>query len=954
MTTQYTTILKLALPIQGELSGTWGDVVNDNITQMVEQAVAGKAVINSWTNNAHTLTSADGTSSESRCAILDLTDTGTALSGVGSVVCPAQTKLYIVENNTARVITVKTPSGSGIAVPVNKTMLVYCDGTNVVEGLTHTNSLSLGTSTTTASSILDEDNMASNSATALSTQQSIKAYVDSQVGTVDTLTEILANGNTTSGRDVIASTDDKVQFRDTAIYINSSTDGQLDIVADTEIQIAATTVDINGAVALNGAMAGGTDITISGALNAATLDISGDIDVDGVSNLDAVDIDGAVSIAADTTIAGTNKIIFNDASQFIHAPNATTLDLAATDEIELTAVLVDVVGNLAVSGAIDLEGNIDVNGTTNLDEVDIDGATQIDAAVTVGVNDTGYDVKFFGDTAGKNLLWDASEDKLDVTGLVDITGPLDVTGTVEFDGLSGTGSVTVTDILDEDNMASNSATALSTQQSIKAYVDSGGSTNALAVVLTAGNTTGGTDMLASTDDKVQFRDSAIYINSSTDGQLDIIADTEVQITATTIDITGSLNVDGSTFKVNASNNRVGILNSSPDVTLDIGTATDAVHMPSGSTGQRPGSPAAGYFRYNTTTAGFEGYTDAWGEIGGGGANLTTNNFTGNGSTTGFTLGINPSVEQNTFVYIDGVYQQKNTYSTSGTTLTFSTAPPNGTSVEVMSMTATNSIVGTVSDNAITTAKIADGNVTLAKMAANSVDSDQYVDGSIDTVHIADSQITVAKMAANSVDSDQYVDGSIDTVHIADDQVTGAKLANNIDIAGTLDVTGLLTADASVSVTGNVDILAQGDLRLQDSAGGQYVAMQAPATIATSYTLTLPADDGDADQVLATNGSGVLDWVTSGGLYDAWSIITSATNLASGGQYISNSSSALTHTLPSGSAGSTIVIKNNGSGLVTIARTSSQKINGVDANATMPQGNAVQLVYVDGTTGWLVL
>jgi hypothetical protein len=41
MTTQYTPILKLALPVQGELSGTWGDVVNDNITSMVEQAIAG-------------------------------------------------------------------------------------------------------------------------------------------------------------------------------------------------------------------------------------------------------------------------------------------------------------------------------------------------------------------------------------------------------------------------------------------------------------------------------------------------------------------------------------------------------------------------------------------------------------------------------------------------------------------------------------------------------------------------------------------------------------------------------------------------------------------------------------------------------------------------------------------------------------------------------------------------
>ena len=49
---------------------------------------------------------------------------------------------------------------------------------------------------------------------------------------------------------------------------------------------------------------------------------------------------------------------------------------------------------------------------------------------------------------------------------------LDVAGTVEFNGLSGTGAVTVTDILDQDNMSSNSATALATQQSIKSYVDS--------------------------------------------------------------------------------------------------------------------------------------------------------------------------------------------------------------------------------------------------------------------------------------------------------------------------------------------------------------------------------------------------------------------------------------------------------------------------------------------------
>jgi len=58
----------------------------------------------------------------------------------------------------------------------------------------------------------------------------------------------------------------------------------------------------------------------------------------------------------------------------------------------------------------------------------------------------------------------------------------------------------------------------------------------------------------------------------------------------------------------------------------------------------------------------------------------------------------------------------------------------------------------------------------------------------------------------------------------------------------------------------VDITGQGDLRLQDSAGGQYVALQAPATLSSNYTLTLPTTDGTADQLLKTDGSGGLDWV----------------------------------------------------------------------------------------------
>jgi len=132
MTTQYTSILKLALPVQGELSGSWGDVVNNNITSMVEQAVAGLATINSWSTNSHTLTSADGTTSESRCAVLVADDDGAGNpSGAATIICPAATKLYILKNISGQVVTLKTASGTGVAVANGSTSFLFCDGTNV-------------------------------------------------------------------------------------------------------------------------------------------------------------------------------------------------------------------------------------------------------------------------------------------------------------------------------------------------------------------------------------------------------------------------------------------------------------------------------------------------------------------------------------------------------------------------------------------------------------------------------------------------------------------------------------------------------------------------------------------------------------------------------------------------------------------------------------------------------
>ena len=73
-------------------------------------------------------------------------------------------------------------------------------------------------------------------------------------------------------------------------------------------------------------------------------------------------------------------------------------------------------GNQYVDRDITIKRNLNVSGTSNLNIVDIDGSTQIDGSVTVGVDDTGYDVKFFGATSGKYALWDESEDTLSVVG----------------------------------------------------------------------------------------------------------------------------------------------------------------------------------------------------------------------------------------------------------------------------------------------------------------------------------------------------------------------------------------------------------------------------------------------------------------------------------------------------------------------------------------------------------
>ena len=174
--------------------------------------------------------------------------------------------------------------------------------------------------------------------------------------------------------DILMSTTEKLQFRDTAIYINSSADGQLDLVADTEIQIAATTIDVNGNLDVSGTVVGASTISAGtafvpdasdgAALGTTSLEFSDLFLADAaVINLGA-DQDVTLTHVADTGVLlnAASVIQFRDSAINIGSPADGDLDINADDEIELNSTLIDINGNVDVSGTSTLTGNVTLGG----------------------------------------------------------------------------------------------------------------------------------------------------------------------------------------------------------------------------------------------------------------------------------------------------------------------------------------------------------------------------------------------------------------------------------------------------------------------------------------------------------------------------------------------------------------------------------------------------------------
>ena len=368
---------------------------------------------------------------------------------------------------------------------------------------------------------VDEDNMASNSAVLIPTQQSVKAYVDSQV--------------TAQDLDV--------------------TDGTTSI----DIDLDSESLGILGGTGVT-STASGTGVTLAIDSTVATLT-------------------GSQTLTNKTLTTPTILTSFTIGSATITEAELEILDGATVTTAELNV----------------LDGITSTTAELNI----LDGVTATTAELNIldGVTST---------TAELNIL----------DGVTSTTAELNL-----LDGVTAT----TAEINYVDGVTSNVQTQLNTKAPIAGATFTGTTTIPTADI--NGGAIDGTVIGGSAAAAGSF--TTLGASGAITGTLGTAAQTNITSVGTlgALTVTGDVTVDTNSLKVDSSTNRVGILNASPDVTLDVGSATDAIHLPTGTTAQRP-TAAAGYFRYNSQLAQFEGYSTEWVVIG-----STTGTTPADGSVT---------------------------------------------------------------------------------------------------------------------------------------------------------------------------------------------------------------------------------------------------------------------------------------------------------------------------------
>jgi len=312
--------------------------------------------------------------------------------------------------------------------------------------------------------------------------------------------------------DILLSTDEKILFRDSAISINSSTDGRLNIAADTDIVVATTTLDVNANTDISGTLKVGSGATVSTILdednfatNSATalatqqsikayvdavsasltqqdLDLQGDtggaLDVD----LDSESLTIAGGTLISTAGSGTTITVNADASVLTDSNTKTltnkTIDANDTGNSITNIEVADLASGVLDTALASVSGSDDTLASAKAIKsyVDTQVATVPTGDITEVVAGTGLTGGAASGSATLNVIGGtgitANANDIAIDGTVaTLVGSQNLENKTLTSPVINTG-VSGSAILDEDDMASDSNTKLATQQSIKAYVTS--------------------------------------------------------------------------------------------------------------------------------------------------------------------------------------------------------------------------------------------------------------------------------------------------------------------------------------------------------------------------------------------------------------------------------------------------------------------------------------------------
>ena len=351
--------------------------------------------------------------------------------------------------------------------------------TNITaSGTVQYGSLSDGSITITA--FVDEDNMASDSATLVPTQQSVKAYVDAQL----TASDLDFQGDSGGALSIDLDSETLDIAGGTGISTAGSGNTLTVTLDDTAVTAASygsataipvLTVDAQGRITAASTASISTSFTLSDGSNTQTVAGGDTLTIAGTAN----EIEVTVG-ATDTATIGLPSTV----SGLTGVSAATITGTTVTDgTASLNSGALSGVTTIAATD-LTLAGNLTVNGTTVTNSAT--NTTIEDQLIELGTGNSGSasgDAGIIierGDDNNVFIGWDESADQVQIattTATGASSGDLTLTdanlkaGTITYASLSD-GAITITAFVDEDNMASDSATLVPTQQSVKAYVDS--------------------------------------------------------------------------------------------------------------------------------------------------------------------------------------------------------------------------------------------------------------------------------------------------------------------------------------------------------------------------------------------------------------------------------------------------------------------------------------------------